>query len=714
MPSCFLILASSKQSKDRKFLPDWVKQFSWLCYNESKQKAFCLLCTKAFVEMKLKRPAHVFNDRVYDSFVKDGFSSWNKAIERFKVHEKSNLHRIAVESVVSSKTTDVMCMLSSQVMKEKQDARHCIINILESIKFLAIQGIPLRGYKEERSNFIQLLHLRSSDQPLLKAWMARSKYKWVSHDIINECLTLMAMSVRRKLVAEIKKQPFYAIMADETTDVSRKEQMSVNFRYVDESLLVHESFLGFYETPSTDAKTLFDILIDVLLRFDLQLNKCRGQCYDGASNMSGDFTGLQTRIRELVKRAYYVHCAGHNLSLVAQDAMKLINEIADFLSVMRDLIKFVRASAKRVHIFKEIQSQFDEDDEQQQQVVSLKPFCPTRWTVRVKSLKSVKVNYKNILKFCDEVGLEKTDCGIKARGFSQFLRKFDTFILLDISILTLEKVEALNETIQATTINFRSVLRRLQILKTSFAENRTEKKFHEIFETTTKAAKDLELDEPVLPRHRIVPKRFDSNVNTYHFPTTVEEKFRAIYFQVIDQITTSLDKRFDKETYEILGKMEDYALNKCDIDEIKEYITENHNGEKECDFDLDRLNLHRSMFFDIVKKDNNADINGLTKISIYLQEHEDIREFLTEYVKFIRLLLTSPQTVVVAERSFSTLKRLKTYMQSTTKQQRTNDLAILQVHRDSTNEIDLSAIADEFICKNSIRRNTFALSNELK
>lgn len=142
------------------------------------------------------------------------------------------------------------------------------------------------------------------------------------------------MQVRRKLLSEIHKRPFFAIMADETTDASRKEQVSINFRFVDERLVVHESFLGFYETPSAGSSTLFDILMDVLSRFDLKISKCRGQCYDGASNMSGEITGLQTRIRELERRALYVHCAGHNLNLAAQDAMKLIAEIADFLSIM--------------------------------------------------------------------------------------------------------------------------------------------------------------------------------------------------------------------------------------------------------------------------------------------------------------------------------------------------------------------------------------------
>lgn len=153
--------------------------------------------------------------------------------------------------------------------------------------------------------------------------------------------------------------------------------------------------------------------------------------------------------------------------------------------------------------------------------------------------------------------------------------------------------------------------------------------------------------------------------------------------------------------------MEDFALNKCDFIEIKEYLE--YDGQ--CDFDVDRLNLHRKMFFDIIKNEK-SNLDGLTKISIFLQERHHIRGFVPEYALFIRLLLTYPQSVCVAERSFSDLRRLKTYIRSNQTQQKTNDLAILHVHRDIINNVDLDEIVDEFISRNPIRRKTFALKNE--
>ena len=49
-----------------------------------------------------------------------------------------------------------------------------------------------------------------------------------------------------------------------------------------------------YNVDTIDAKTLTDALEDVLLRAGLKIHNCRGQCYDGAANMSGSKTGVKS------------------------------------------------------------------------------------------------------------------------------------------------------------------------------------------------------------------------------------------------------------------------------------------------------------------------------------------------------------------------------------------------------------------------------------
>ena len=61
--------------------------------------------------------------------------------------------------------------------------------------FLARQGIAIRGKIDETSNLQQLLLLRSADVDCLRTWLECSQYKWISHDIQNEILQLMADNV---------------------------------------------------------------------------------------------------------------------------------------------------------------------------------------------------------------------------------------------------------------------------------------------------------------------------------------------------------------------------------------------------------------------------------------------------------------------------------------------------------------------------------------
>ena len=69
------------------------------------------------------------------------------------------------------------------------------------------------------------------------------------------------------------------------------------------------------EMQQTDALTISNALKDVMLRCFLPLQQCRGQAYDGASNMAGHLSGVVVRLQREEPRAYYVHCLAHSLNL---------------------------------------------------------------------------------------------------------------------------------------------------------------------------------------------------------------------------------------------------------------------------------------------------------------------------------------------------------------------------------------------------------------
>jgi len=55
---------------------------------------------------------------------------------------------------------------------------------------------------------------------------------------------------------------------------------------------------------------------DVLSHLNIETGDCRGQGYDGASNMSRENIGVQALIKEDAPKAVYMHCNEHCLNLV--------------------------------------------------------------------------------------------------------------------------------------------------------------------------------------------------------------------------------------------------------------------------------------------------------------------------------------------------------------------------------------------------------------
>ena len=131
-------------------------------------------------------------------------------------------------------------------------------------------------------------------------------------------------------------------MADETTDASNHEQVTIVIRWVTTDFQVHEEFIGLYFVPSMDADTLTRVFKGTLLRLNLSLCRVRGQCYDGASTMSGTQSGVAKRIQESEPRAVYLHCYGHSLNLAACDTIKHSELMKNALDTTHEITKMIK------------------------------------------------------------------------------------------------------------------------------------------------------------------------------------------------------------------------------------------------------------------------------------------------------------------------------------------------------------------------------------
>ena len=92
---------------------------------------------------------------------------------------------------------------------------------------------------------------------------------------------------------------------------------------------------------------------------NLSLNRCRGQCYDGASNMAGKKSGVAKQIQDEEHRALFSHCYGHSLNLAASDSVKGCKLMSDALSTTFVILQLMKFSPKREALFHTLKEDLD-------------------------------------------------------------------------------------------------------------------------------------------------------------------------------------------------------------------------------------------------------------------------------------------------------------------------------------------------------------------
>ena len=84
-----------------------------------------------------------------------------------------------------------------------------------------------------------------------------------------------------------------------------------------------------------------------------------------------------------------------------------------------------------------------------------------------------------------------------------------------------------------------------------------------------------------------------------------------------------------------------------------------------------------------------------------------MKSLLSQVMRLTKLVLVATATNVTSERTFSAMRRAKSYLQSTIGQQRLNNIIVLRVHKKRTNKLDLITVANKFVDGSEIRLARF-------
>ena len=445
----------------RSFNPIWYDNFHWLEYSVKYDACFCYACRMfGFTSNNSSgrsRPEPVFTST--------GFRDWKHATGKSGVltrHSNCYLHKQAELAwgqykLNSKKGTTIAERLGSARSTTLSQNRHYVKTIAEILLLCSKQEIALRGHRESndsmnRGNFLEILHLVAQHDADVKHRLENgpNNAMYTSPEIQNSILHIMAGIIQQKICSAVKKAGVYSILADETKDCSKVEQLAIVLRYVDiDTATQHEHFLTYIAAESLNAEGLSSYILDTLKKFGLDPKGVVSQGYDEASVMSGHCSGVQHHIKAVAPMAVYVHCYAHCLNLVLVDSTKSVAEASEFFALLEMLYVFISTS-KAHTIYIQQQSALHPG----KPIRQLQRLSDTRWACRFYAVDAVCSTFDAILGSLQSImdgrdkGKATEACGIYMQIHSF---KFLTTLILFWRILQCTK--GLSDQLQSTHIN---------------------------------------------------------------------------------------------------------------------------------------------------------------------------------------------------------------------------------------------------------------------
>ena len=186
-----------------------------------------------------------------------------------------------------------------------------------------------------------------------------------------------------------------------------------------------------------------------------------------------------------------------------------------------ELSQFIRFSPKQSTLFQTLQGQLAPG------APTLKPLCPTRWTVYTRAIESVVSNYEVLTSALVEIHQSGRDeYALKAGGYLTTMDKFSTFFGLKVSYLIFSATEQLSLTLQGRSTTIQEAVDSANLAIQFLQSQRNEDVFDRFYSRTVEDSKEL-TSELTLPRYRRAPKRFDEHSSHTHTFDDTKSYFKA-------------------------------------------------------------------------------------------------------------------------------------------------------------------------------------------
>lgn len=685
--------------KPRSFNASWFLTHPWLEYSVKHDAGFCYPC-------RLFGSGGAPSSRPEKTFTTIGFKDWKHATGKHGIlacHANCYSHKQAVVSWNQYKLnlkqgTLISEQLSSARADQIGENRHYIKTVAEILLLCSKQDIALRGHRESvesanRGNFLEILQLLARHDPIVRRRISNGPKNatYTSPDIQNALLNVMGNLVRKRICAEVQKAGMYSILADETKDCSKREQLAIVLRYVDaESGTLFERFLTYVEATSLNAESLSTYIIDTLMEHQLDPKRIISQGYDGASVMSGNCSGVQKRIREIAPQASYVHCYAHCLNLALVDSTRNVRDSSEFFALMEALYVFM-STTKAHAIYLQQQSKLHPT----KQVRQLQRLSDTRWACRYLAVDAVCSTFDSILATLEVIkdGDDRPKA-VEAIGILTQVRCFRFLLLLIIFWRILSCTKSLSDQLQSTTIDMARAADLAEATIETFEEFRTDAAWEHLFQYSKDVATlhNISSTLPRPQRQKRLPKRLEDGVlvlsgtGSRDVMTSSAHFKISIYFPILDAMLSELQRRFNDKNLEQMK-----GIQSCNP-QSNHFLQPDKLIPLANSYGLD----HSSLAMECKLAKRTLAGKEIESIVGVLSEVYPSKAAFPTLVQLLQIGLTTVVSTAQCERSFSALKRIKTYLRSTMGEQRLTDLAVLSIERELSQGLSLDEIVDQF------------------
>ena len=693
--------------KNRKFNSGWFDRFKWLEYSVRADRVFCFPC-RVFG----KNSEHDLHSVPFQS---GGFCDWKNATEYnhgLPKHERCGEHMKNAQAWQEYKTAkpidaqlDRQRAYQLQAAKlersERFDASSTIIDVAVT---LARLRLPFRGHDEtcdstNRGVFREIIDLLSRYHAPLHNHIVKSSQNpkgypsYLSAESQNDIIHCAASAIRERIISEVQKAKYFSVCMDTTPDESRTDQLSIIVRYVHVDGFPKEALLSLSAAPKGDGETLYNLLLTTLSRYNLDFRKIRGQGYDGCSSMTGQYRGVKSRLLEVNSRAYFVHCYAHRLNLVIVDTVSKNTLSRNFFGVVGQLYAFIEGSAKRHGLFRTVQQQLQEEDtvSTDERIYTLHSLSATRWSCRadncvtlVKVLPAVKATLEHIV----DDDLYDRETGANALSLLKCI-DFQFCLVLCVMADILSEAQVVSKYLQSDTMNVAAASLAVEGLLASIQAKRSESAFAKFWDAAVTMGHSIAIEYNE-PRTRKVSRRLD-DLWANEATITGRDQLRTTFFYVsLDLMTSALIDRYSSQTLPLLKSVA--SLHSPELSKVDELLT--LATFYEGDISMKYLKEEYSLMNRCLQQSSEP-VKGLSAMYSWLLQ-SDISSMCPSVTELYKLVLTLPATSCSNERSFSVLKFVKNRLRTTMGQIRLEDLMILAVEAEQTQNLDLNHIRDLF------------------